>query len=76
MVRAMSRLLALAALVPPVGLAGCAGLDYRPYTYTAVGDMRPRPGLFSGPDGEFVVYSKHKDPGLASGPPAPRPGGR
>lgn len=76
MAAAISRLLAAAALGLPVALAGCAGLEYRPFTYTAVGDMRPRPGLFSGPDGEFVVYSKQKDPGREAGPPAPRPGAR
>lgn len=73
---AMPRLLAVAALLLPVALAGCSGLDYRPYTYTGIGDMRPRPGLFSGPDGEFVVYRKEKAPGAPSGPPAERPGAR
>ncbi len=39
-------------------LAGCASPDYRPLTYTNIDDMRPGPGLFTGRDGEFVVFRK------------------
>jgi hypothetical protein len=55
------------ALLPLPLLAGCSGLHYEPFTYTAVGDMRPGPGLFSGADGEFVVYRELKDPSASSG---------
>lgn len=44
-------LLALASL-----LSACAGPAVRPWTYVDQREMEGRPGLFSGPNGDFVLY--------------------
>lgn len=36
-------------------LAAC---ETRPSTYTPVDEIPKRPGLFSGPDGEFVIFRR------------------
>lgn len=46
-------LLALASL-----LSACAGATVRPWTYVEDREMQGRPGLFSGPDGQFVLYRR------------------
>jgi len=51
---AVRRLIAVAALA--AGLAACA--NAQPYKFTAIDEIPPGPGLFSGEDGEFVVYSR------------------
>ncbi len=46
----------IAALVS-LGLAACGGA--KPYDFQpTAGEMKPGPGLFSGADGEFVVYGE------------------
>jgi hypothetical protein len=44
-----------------LSLPACSGARYEPFTYTAVGDMRPGPGLFTGQIGEFIVLRREKD---------------
>ena len=69
----MTRLRTALMLLALALLANCSELHYRPFTYTTVGDMRPGPGLFTGADGEFVVYRKEKETGDARGAPAAHP---
>ena len=45
--------LALAAMLL---VAACA--DIRPFDPPVAGEMRPGPGLFSGPDGAFVILRR------------------
>lgn len=52
--RAVLRLAAAAALA--AGLAACSNVQ--PYTFTAIDEIPPGPGLFSGEDGEFVLYGR------------------
>jgi hypothetical protein len=59
--------LALAALA--------AGCGFKPGTPDMMGanEMRPRPGVFSGPTGEFLIVGTRPDPALnqpAGNPPA------
>ncbi len=51
---AWKRLVLLAVLA--AGLAACSGVQ--PYSYTPIDEIPPGPGLFSGEDGEFVLYSR------------------
>jgi hypothetical protein len=44
-----------------LSLPACSGARYEPFTYTAVGDMRPGPGLFTGQEGEFIVLRREKE---------------
>lgn len=37
-------------------LAACSGVE--PFAYTEVHEIPPGPGLFSGEDGEFVIYRR------------------
>jgi hypothetical protein len=54
------RLLAVAVLVPLGLLGGCGG---RPMEYpTPASEMGREPGLFSGDDGEFVLYRQRQEP--------------
>ena len=39
-------------------LASCTGGGVRPFTYTDNKEMAGRPGLFSGPSGQFEVYRR------------------
>ena len=49
---------ALAALLG-LGLAGCGAISHEPIEdVTPVGEMGKAPGLFSGEDGEFVIYRR------------------
>lgn len=43
-----------------LGLGGCAGLHSEPLIYTNIDDMRPGPGLFTGPEGAFVLFRSDK----------------
>jgi len=52
--RAATRLLAAAALL--AGLAACSGV--KSYEFVAIDEIPPGPGLFSGEDGEFVIYRR------------------
>lgn len=52
--RAAAGLLAAAMLA--IGLAACSGVQ--PYDFVAIDEIPPGPGLFSGADGEFVLYSR------------------
>ena len=45
----------LALLLCGLGLAACAG---EPFDYVPGDAIRPGPGLFSGEDGEFVIYRR------------------
>ena len=45
-------ILALSALL----FAGCA--DFQPFEPPVPGELNPEPGLFSGPDGEFVLFRR------------------
>jgi len=46
----------VAATVLAAGLAACANVQ--PYEFTAIDEIPPRPGLFSGEAGEFVFYHR------------------
>ena len=52
--RAGGRWAVAAALMLTV--AACA--DIKPMEYTEIHEIQPGPGLFSGQDGEFVLYGK------------------
>jgi hypothetical protein len=52
--RTVTRLIAAAAL--SAGLAACSGV--RSYEFVAIDEIPPGPGLFSGEDGEFVIYRR------------------
>jgi hypothetical protein len=45
----------LALLLGCLALAACAG---EPFDYTPADRIQPGPGLFSGEDGEFVIYRR------------------
>ena len=51
--RAARRILAVAALGT---LAACSNVQ--PFDYTAIDEIQPGPGLISGADGEFVLFSR------------------
>ncbi len=53
-VRALRRWLVLVWLSGV--LAACSGVQ--PFAYTEVHELPPGPGLFSGEDGEFVLYRR------------------
>jgi hypothetical protein len=44
----------LALVLPALLIAGCA--DIEPFDPPVAGEMNPEPGLFSGLDGQFVLY--------------------
>lgn len=49
--------LLLAALAAAFSLSACSTLpDARPWSYVDHREMEARPGLFTGPSGQFVVY--------------------
>ena len=48
--------LALAVCLLGGLLSGCAELE--PFDPPVAGEMKPGPGLFSGPDGEFVILRR------------------
>lgn len=52
--RTAKRLIPVIALAAM--LAGCSGVE--PYSYTPIDEIPPGPGLFSGEDGEFVLYRR------------------
>lgn len=46
----------LALLLLSGMLGACSGVE--PFAYTEVHEIQPGPGLFSGEDGEFVIYRR------------------
>jgi len=49
---------ALAALALLLG--SCAGME--PFDPPVAGELNPEPGLFSGPDGTFVLFERRLQP--------------
>ncbi len=56
--RSVLPILPLALLL--LGLAACA--QVKPFEYTEIHEIPPGPGLVSGEDGEFVLYSTLQPP--------------
>jgi hypothetical protein len=56
---------ALSALL----FAGCA--DVEPFDPPVAGEMNPEPGLFSGPDGQFVLYRRAVEEAPTDAPAEP-----
>lgn len=50
--------LILSLLVSGFMLGACANMDIEPMEQPTPGEIPKGPGLFSGEDGEFVVYRK------------------
>ena len=50
-------LLRVAVLIMSLGLAtACSNVE--PFEYTPANEMKPGPGLLSGEDGEFTLFSR------------------
>lgn len=49
----------LTIVLPALLIASCA--DVEPFEPPVAGEMNPEPGLFSGPDGQFVLYRRAFD---------------
>lgn len=42
-------------------LSACAS-DYKPFEFTPIDEIPPGPGVFTGEDGEWVIYRKKGEP--------------
>lgn len=56
----------LAVLAWALLLGSCAGME--PFDPPVAGELNPEPGLFSGPDGAFVLFQRQLTPTAAEPP--------